>query len=111
MPAAAMPYPPLGASGLKVSPLWLGTMRFGDQTDAHEAARIVAAAREAGVNGIDTADSYAGGESERITGRLIQADREHWILATKAANPAGPGPNDRGLSRRHLLRAVDRQSR
>lgn len=107
MPSATMPYLPLGASGLKVAPLWLGTMMFGDQTDAHEAARMVAAAREAGVNAIDTADSYAGGESERITGRLIQADREHWILATKAANPVGPGPNDRGLSRRHLLRAVD----
>ena len=102
-----MTYAPLGASGLKVAPLWLGTMMFGDQTDAHEAARLVAAARDAGVNAIDTADSYAGGESERITGRLIQADRERWILATKAANPVGPGPNDRGLSRRHLLRAVD----
>jgi aryl-alcohol dehydrogenase (NADP+) len=102
-----MTYAPLGASGLKAAPLWLGTMMFGDQTDAHEAARMVAAARDAGVNAIDTADSYAGGESERITGRLIQADRERWIVATKAANPVGPGPNDRGLSRRHLLRAVD----
>ena len=66
---------PLGASGLKVSKLWLGTMMFGDQTDAAEAANIVAATREAGVNAIDTANAYAGGESERITGRLIAADR------------------------------------
>ena len=102
-----MDYSPLGESGLKVSPLWLGTMMFGDQTDEHEAARIVAAAREAGVNAIDTANAYAGGESERITGRLIKADRAHWVLASKAANPMGPGPNDRGLSRRHLLQAVD----
>ncbi|MDQ6680429.1 MAG: aldo/keto reductase, partial [Pseudomonadota bacterium] len=60
-----------------------------------------------GVNAIDTANAYAGGESERITGRLICDDRDHWILATKLANPMGPGPNDRGLSRRHMLQAVD----
>jgi aryl-alcohol dehydrogenase (NADP+) len=98
---------PLGASGLKVAPLWLGTMMFGDQTDPAEAARIVDAARAAGVNGIDTANVYARGESERITGRLIAADRERWVLATKLANPTADGPNDRGLSRRHMLRAVD----
>ncbi|MEO6033273.1 MAG: aldo/keto reductase [Burkholderiaceae bacterium] len=103
----SMPYRSLGASGLKVSKLWLGTMMFGDRTDAAEAARIVAAAREAGVNAIDTANTYAGGDSERITGRLIAADRERWVLATKVANPTGPGPNERGLSRRHLMQAVD----
>ena len=107
MPSTAMTYAPLGASGLKVSPLWLGTMMFGDQTDEAEAARIVASAREAGVNAIDTANAYADGESERITGRLIRADRERWVLATKLANPMGPGPNDRGLSRRHMLQALD----
>ncbi len=103
----AMNCAPLGASGLKVAPLWLGTMMFGDRTDEAEAARIVDASREAGVNGIDTADVYANGESERITGRLIAADRERWILATKLANPTSAAPNDRGLSRRHILRAFD----
>ena len=107
MPPPPMTYESLGASGLKVSPLWLGTMMFGDQTDEAEAARIVAAARDAGVNAVDTANAYAGGESERITGRLIHADREHWVLASKVANPMGAGPNDRGLSRRHVLQAVD----
>ena len=102
-----IPYPPLGASGLKVSKLWLGTMMFGDQTDVAEAANIVAAALDAGINAIDTANAYANGESERITGRLIAAQREHWILATKLANPMGPGPNERGLSRRHTVLAVD----
>ena len=97
----------LGASGLKVSPLWLGTMMFGDRTDELEAARIVDSAREAGVNAIDTANMYAGGVSERITGRLIKADRERWVLATKVANATGPGPNERGLSRRHIMQAVD----
>ena len=107
MNAPTISYQPLGASGLKVSKLWLGTMMFGDQTDAAEAANIVAATRDAGVNAIDTADVYANGESERITGKLIAADRERWILATKLANPMGPGPNDRGLSRRHIMAAVD----
>ena len=97
----------LGASGLKVSALWLGTMMFGDRTDEAEAARIVGSAREAGVNAIDTANMYAGGESERITGRLIKADRAHWVLASKVANATGPGPNERGLSRRHIVQSVD----
>ena len=101
------PSTPLGASGIKVAKLWLGTMMFGDQTDEAEAARMMDAAREAGVNGVDTADAYAGGESERITGRLIAGDRERWILATKLANPTGPWPNQRGLSRLHMVRALD----
>ena len=100
-------YRSLGASGLKVSPLWLGTMMFGDQTAEAEAAAIVDAAREAGVNAIDTADIYAKGESERLVGRLIRADRSRWVLATKVANPMSDAPNDRGLSRRWITRAVD----
>jgi aryl-alcohol dehydrogenase-like predicted oxidoreductase len=107
MADARHPATPLGASGLKVSKLWLGTMMFGDQTDESEAGRIVAASRDAGINAIDTADAYAGGESERITGRLIAADRERWVLATKLANPTSDDPNDRGLSRRHMIRALD----
>ncbi len=97
----------LGASGLKVSRLWLGTMMFGDQTDEAEAGRIVDASRDAGINAIDTADAYADGESERVTGRLVARDRERWVLATKLANPTGPGPNERGLSRGHMIRALD----
>jgi aryl-alcohol dehydrogenase-like predicted oxidoreductase len=97
----------LGARGLKVSKLWLGAMMFGDQTDEAEAGRMLVAARDAGVNAIDTADAYADGESERIVGRLIAADRDRWVLATKLANPTGPGPNDRGLSRLHMVRALD----
>ena len=100
-------YHPLGASGLKVSKLWLGTMMFGDQTSEAEAANIVAASFDAGLNAIDTADVYANGESERITGRLIAPNREHWVLATKLANPMGSGPNQRGLSRLHIMQAVD----
>jgi aryl-alcohol dehydrogenase-like predicted oxidoreductase len=97
----------LGASGLKVSKLWLGAMMFGDQTGEAEAGRMLAAARDAGVNAIDTADAYADGESERIVGRLIAGDRDRWVVATKLANPTGPDPNDRGLSRLHMVRALD----
>jgi aryl-alcohol dehydrogenase-like predicted oxidoreductase len=100
-------YRNLGHSGLKVSPLWLGTMMFGDWTPEPEAANIIAATRDAGLNAIDTADVYNKGEAERITGRLIKTDRERWVLASKVANPMGEGPNDRGISRRWILRAVD----
>jgi aryl-alcohol dehydrogenase (NADP+) len=100
-------YRRLGESGLKVSPICLGTMMFGDRTDEAEAGRMVIAARDAGINFIDTADVYAKGESERIVGRLIKADREDWVLATKAGNPMGEGINMRGLSRKWLLRAID----
>lgn len=102
-----MEYRNLGASGLKVSPICLGTMMFGDRTDAAEAGRIVDAARAAGVNFIDTADAYAKGGSERMVGKLIASDRAHWVLATKVGNPMGKGPNDTGLSRGWLMRAID----
>jgi len=102
-----MEYRNLGRSGLKVSPLCLGTMMFGDRTDYAESSRIVASAREAGVNFIDTADAYAKGESEKIVGKLIAGDRDHWVLATKVGNPMGEGPNDRGTGRKRLLAAID----
>ncbi|MBC7471353.1 MAG: aldo/keto reductase [Ramlibacter sp.] len=98
---------PLGDSGLKVPQLWLGTMMFGDQTSEAESISIIDATRYAGLNALDTADVYAKGESERIVGRAIAADRERWVLATKVANQVGREPNDRGLSRRWLLQAVE----
>jgi aryl-alcohol dehydrogenase (NADP+) len=102
-----MRYVNLGRSGLKVSPLTLGTMMFGGPTEEKEAARIIASARDAGVNFLDTADNYQDGRSEEIVGRAIKADRDRWVLATKAANPMGEGPNDRGLSRKWLMREVE----
>jgi aryl-alcohol dehydrogenase-like predicted oxidoreductase len=100
-------YRQLGRSGLRVSPLCLGTMLFGGATRESDAVRIIDKAREAGVNFIDTADVYTDGESERITGRAIAAHRDWWVLATKLANPTGAGPNARGLSRRYAFTAVD----
>jgi aryl-alcohol dehydrogenase-like predicted oxidoreductase len=102
-----MEYRNLGRSGLKVSPLCLGTMMFGGPTGATEAARIAGHAKEAGVNFIDTADVYNDGRSEEATGRIVRAARSWWVVATKLANPMGPGPNDRGLSRRRCFDAVE----
>jgi aryl-alcohol dehydrogenase-like predicted oxidoreductase len=102
-----MEYRKLGASGLKVSPLCLGTMMFGGATAEPEAARIAGHAKDAGINFIDTADAYNDGRSEEVTGRLLRGERGWWVLATKLANPTGRGPNDRGLSRRHCLDAAE----
>jgi aryl-alcohol dehydrogenase-like predicted oxidoreductase len=98
-----MPYRRLGRSGLTVSRIALGTMTFGARTEEGEARRIIVSAAEAGVNFIDTADTYADGRSEEITGRAIAADRHSWVLATKLANPIGNGPNQRGLSRKWII--------
>ncbi|TVR08880.1 MAG: aldo/keto reductase [Salinarimonadaceae bacterium] len=106
--AVKIPYRRLGRSGLVVSRLCLGTMMFGDQTDEREAAAILDAARAVGVNFIDTADVYAKGRSEKVVGRMVAADRDDWVLATKVANPNGKGPNRRGASRKWLLEAVPR---
>lgn len=102
-----MRYVNLGRSGLRVSPLCLGTMMFGGATEEAESHRITHAAREAGVNFIDSADVYNGGASEEVVGRAIAGARSWWVLATKLANPTGQGPNDSGLSRAHAFRAVE----
>jgi aryl-alcohol dehydrogenase (NADP+) len=102
-----MHYRQLGRSGLKVSPICLGTMMFGGPTDEATSLRIVAKAREAGVIFIDTADAYAKGDSEAVVGRAISNNRQSWILATKLANQMGDDPNRGGLSRRWVLQAAD----
>ncbi len=102
-----MDYRSLGQSGLKVSPICLGTMMFGDRTDTRTAGQIVAIARDSGVNFVDTADVYANGESERILARHIAEDRDKWVLATKAGNPGKTGVNDGGLGRKWLMQAID----
>ena len=81
-----MDYVRLGRSGLMVSPLCLGTMMFGDRTDAMESARIIAAARDAGVNFIDTADVYSEGLSEEITGRAIANSGHRRSIAAGVAS-------------------------
>ncbi len=103
----SMEYRRLGASGLLVSPLCLGTMMFGDRTDAAAAANIVDAARETGINFIDTADVYSRGASETIVGAAIKAHRREWILATKVGNVMTRKPHDGGLSQRWILQACE----
>lgn len=97
----------LGKSGLRVSRLCLGTMMVGGPTDSATASRMLAMAREAGINFLDTADQYAGGLSERIIGRLIAPERLRWVLATKVGNRVGDDPVTGGLSRRWLRHAID----
>ena len=103
-----MQYRHLGSrSPLKVSALCLGTMMFGDQTDAAEAGRIVDHARAHGVNFIDTADVYTRGASEQMVGALIAPHRHDWVLATKLGNRMGDGVNAGGYSRPWVLRACE----
>jgi aryl-alcohol dehydrogenase-like predicted oxidoreductase len=102
-----MEYRQLGRSGLKISPICLGTMVFGNPTDEASSARIVAKAHEAGINFIDTADAYVNGESEAIVGRAVSKNRLSWVLATKLANAMGDDPNRAGLSRRWVMQAAD----
>ena len=102
-----MEYRRLGRSGLKVSELCLGTMTFGKGTDQAEADRIVSLAIDSGLNFIDTANSYNDGVSETMLGAILENRRDRVVLATKVFNPMGSGPNDSGMSRAHIMRAID----
>ena len=102
-----MQYKKIGRTGLKVSEICLGAMTFGDQASEVDAISMTQAAIERGVNFIDTADMYVTGRSEEIVGKAIKGKREDVVLATKVGNPMGPGPNDIGVSRKHILRAVE----
>lgn len=110
-----MQYVRLGATGTKVSRLSLGTLGYGDPawhewTLGDEAARpFFKAALEKGINFFDTADAYSAGASEVITGRALKdfAKRDEVVLATKVCRPMGSGPNQRGLSRKHIMESID----
>jgi 1-deoxyxylulose-5-phosphate synthase len=111
-----MEYGRLGSTGLKVSRVCLGMMSYGSQTEREwhlgedDAEPIVRHAVEAGITFFDTADTYSDGLTEEITGRLLAklfGRRDDYVLATKVFFPMGPGPNDQGLSRKHVLAAID----
>jgi 1-deoxyxylulose-5-phosphate synthase len=111
-----MDYVNLGAAGVRVSRICMGTMSFGPHESRpwaiseSEAEPIVRHAVEAGINFYDTADTYNGGQSELITGRLLRklfGMREEYVLATKVFSPTMPGPNGGGLSRKHILASID----
>jgi aryl-alcohol dehydrogenase-like predicted oxidoreductase len=109
-----MEYARLGSSGLKVSRICLGCMSFGSGFDwmvpEETSFAIVRQALDHGINFFDTADVYSGGESEQILGRALKrfgVKREDAVVATKVFQPMGPGPNDRGLSRKHIFHSID----
>ncbi|MFO7631373.1 MAG: aldo/keto reductase [Caldilinea sp.] len=104
-----MHYRTLGRTGLKTAPLGLGTDNFANPLLETTAHALLDAAVGGGINLIDTANSYAGGESERIIGRWLKqrGNRHAVVIATKLHYPVGPGPNDRGNSRRHILAACE----
>jgi aryl-alcohol dehydrogenase-like predicted oxidoreductase len=115
-----MRYVRLGTSGLKVSPICLGMMSYGDPArrawtlDEEAALPIVAAAVDAGINFFDTADVYSLGVSEEITGRLLNKlfqHRDDYVLATKVFSQMGDGPNEQGLSRKHIMASIDNSLR
>jgi aryl-alcohol dehydrogenase-like predicted oxidoreductase len=114
-----MEYRQLGHSGLMVSALSLGTMTFGGRTifskvgatDVEGARRQVDLCLEAGVNLFDTANCYSDGLSEEILGEVLEGRRENLLLATKARMVVGPGPNDGGVSRYHLIRECEKSLR
>ena len=100
----------LGRSGLRVSPLCLGAMNFGNDQfgcDEQSSIGIVHAYLDAGHNFIDTANVYSGTKSETIIGKAVQGRRDAVVIATKAASPLGAGPFDSGTSRKHLMKACD----
>jgi 1-deoxyxylulose-5-phosphate synthase len=109
-----MEYVRLGSSGLKVSRICLGCMSFGSGFDwmlPEEPSRaIIAKALDLGITFFDTADVYSAGESEQILGRALQAfgvKRDDIVVATKVYQPMGPGPNQRGLSRKHIFASIN----
>ncbi len=104
----------VGQTGLKVSELCLGTMTFGNQADERTAFAILDRAAEAGVTFLDTADCYpvppapeTAGRTEEIVGKWLATKRDRFVVATKCRVRTGTGPNDEGLSRRHILRSVE----
>jgi aryl-alcohol dehydrogenase-like predicted oxidoreductase len=102
-----MQYRRLGNSNLKVSALCLGTMMFGQQTPFEEAGRIVASAKDHGINFIDTADVYNKGQSEKDLGRILSGQRHNWVLASKLGNPVSDVPNEGHYSRRWLMQQTE----
>lgn len=108
-----MEYRLLGRSGLRISPLVLGTMNFGNPTDKDEAFRIIDAAIEAGINLFDCADIYADGESERILGEALARNgkRKGVLVTSKVFMRSGPGPSDLGNSKHHIFEGCENSLR
>jgi len=108
-----MQYRTLGGTGIKVAPYALGAMMFGGigNPDHEDSIRIIHKALDAGINLVDTADRYSDGESEEIVGKALKGRRDNVVLATKVHAPMGTDPNEQGLSRRWIVRAIENSLR
>jgi 1-deoxyxylulose-5-phosphate synthase len=102
----SLEYRPLGRTGLKVSRMTLGTNNFGRDADEATSVRIIRKAIDLGINSVDTANVYTGRKSEEIIGKAVHGDRDRFVIATKLGHDVGEGPNDSGLSRKHILSQV-----
>jgi aryl-alcohol dehydrogenase-like predicted oxidoreductase len=103
-----MNYKNLGKSGLKVSRICLGTNNFGGQVSEEASIEIINKALDCGINLVDTANVYTGGKSEEIIGKAVKGSRDEVIIATKVGFGVGQGPNQGGLSRKHVFFQVER---
>ena len=101
-----MEYRNVGVTGLKVSRMSLGTNNFGRDVDEATSIRVIRKAIDLGINSIDTANIYTGRRSEEIIGKAVHGDRDRFVIATKLGSPVGDGPNDSGLSRKHILSQI-----
>src|SRR5437762_9634237 len=101
----------LGKSGINASRLCLGTMTFGAQADESTSAAMVNECLDRGINFIDTANAYNAGASESILGRILHGSRDKVILASKVFNKMGEGPDERGLSRAAIRKAIEQSLR
>lgn len=103
-----MEYRFLGKTGVRISPITLGTMTFGKEADEKQSRQIMSKALDIGINAFDTANIYNKGMSEEIVGRFLASCREDIFLASKVHFPVSEKPNDRGSSKLHILRSVER---
>ena len=103
-----MQYRRLGHSGLQVSVIGLGTNNFGPRLDYPAAERVLRQAVEAGINFIETSNTYGEGQAEVFIGKALRGTRSQVLIATKVASNLGDGPNMHGASRKHILEEVDR---
>jgi aryl-alcohol dehydrogenase-like predicted oxidoreductase len=104
-------YAQVGRTGLRVSRMTLGTNNFGRDVDEATAIRVIRKAMDLGINSIDTANVYSGRRSEEIIGKAVRGDRDRFVIATKVGSDMGEGPNDAGLSRKHIVSQISESLR
>jgi len=104
-------YRSVGRTGLKVSRMTLGTNNFGRDVDEATSVKVIRKAMDLGINSVDSANVYTGRRSEEIIGKAVHGDRDRFVIATKLGHDVGEGPNDSGLSRKHILWQVSESLR